>query len=263
MKTNLLLHFNNNKDNFSKSQNKIANYIVDNFYQASVLTAREIGQKVNVSESTVVRFATSLGYNGFPDFQMALKEANLDNLSQEDKFEVSASKVIDDSFLSSMKIDQDLILRTMQSNTTDVFDNVVNLISNSKHIYIYCSEKTYHVGYILNYYLSSISINSSLLNDAVYELAKNKISNMKKDDLLFCIDFPKYNHNLVELLKLTKQNSKNSVFITDIISNLTKEYSDNIIISKIDSMSYHDTMVAPLSIINAILSCVIKKNKGL
>lgn len=262
MISNLYLQIDKSRDKFSKGQKKIAKYIEDNLSEASYMTALKIAERVGVSESTVVRFATIIGYDGFPEMQKAMQEVVRDNLSSIGRIEVTTGRIGNNDVISSV-LNQDIekIRRTIEDVSKEDFDRAVDSITKAKKIYVFGVKSSSYIASFFAYYLDLIFGNVCVLNTTSKTSNYEKLFRITKDDVLIAVSFPRYSTMAVESMKFAKEAGADVIAITDSMTSPLAENADSLLIAHTDMASIVDTLVAPLSLINALLVDIVIKNK--
>ncbi len=249
-----------NFSKFSKGQKAIANYIAENYDKAAFVTAAKMGRIVGVSESTVVRFAYALGYDGYPELQRNLQELIRNKLTTVQRIQMTSELPQDEVLTAVMKADISNIRATIESNDTKTFNAFIDEIFAAKKVYIMgvksAAPLAQFMGYYLSFILDNVCVVSSLLMD-VYD----SMIRIGKDDLCIGISFPRYSTRTAEALAFAKTRKAKVVAITDSPFAPIAEIADNILIAKSDMASFADSLAAPLSLINAIIVAASLRNK--
>jgi len=236
----------------SKGQKLIAEYILNNYDKAAFMTASRLGDVVGVSESTVVRFANVLGYDGYPRLQKALQELIRNKLTTVQRIEMSSD--LDQSMIlrNVLKADMNNIRQTIEEVNNEAFDAVVNKILQARHIYVLglrsASPLAQFMGYYLNFIFDNVRIVTSGVNDIFEQLI-----HIGQDDLLIGISFPRYASRAIEAMKFSKERGAATVALTDSLLSPLTSYADYTLLARSDMASFVDSLVAPLSLINALI----------
>jgi len=245
----------------SKRQKLIAEYILENFDKAAFMTALKLGEKVGTSESTVVRFAMMLGYDGYPAMQEALQEMVRHKLTTIQRMELAGD--MDESMVlrQVLKTDTNNIRLTLDAIDTAVYDEVVSTIAGCRRLYIMgvrsSAPLAQFMGYYLNFMLDNVHVVTSGVNDVLEQLM-----HISEGDVLVCISFPRYARRTVEGAKYARERGARVVAITDSVLSPLAEFADHTLIAQSDMASFVDSLVAPLSVINAlIVSLGLKKRE--
>ena len=262
MKNNLLREIESKMTSFSKGQKLIANYISENYDKAAYMTAAKLGSVVNVSESTVVRFAIELGFDGYPDLQHALQELVRTSLTSVQRMEVTNSRIGDGDVLTSVLLsDADKIRHTLEAIDKEDFDKAVEKIIGARTIYIMGMRSSATLAGFLNYNLRMIFDNVKLVDTTSVSEMFEGIMGMREDDVLVAISFPRYSKRIINAVDYAKHVGTNVIAITDSKMSPIAQNANEKLIAKSDMASFVDSLVAPLSIVNAIVVAVARKKQ--
>lgn len=238
----------------SKGQKLLTNYITDNYDKAAFLTAAKLGEVVGVSESTVVRFAMFLGYKGYPDFQRALEETVRNKLNSVQRMEVTYGRIQKNNVLSSvLASDAEKIHETMETINEEVFEQAVDLILSARKIYIIGIRSCAPLAQFLSFYLNLMFENVILLNTTSSSEIFEQMIHMNSQDLIIGISFPRYSMRTLKALEFANNRSAKVITITDSVHSPMNLYSSCNLIALSDMASICDSLVAPLSVINALI----------
>ena len=217
MITHLLTRIDLMMSSFSKGQKRIALYIEEHYDKAAFMTASKLGETVGVSESTVVRFATELGYDGYPKLQKAMQEMIRNKLTSVQRIEVTSSRIGDGNVLDSV-LNQDIekIRRTIEETSHEAFDRAVDEICKAKRIYIFGARSTAAIANFLAYYFELIFDNNVIvINTSSYTSTYEHIFRMTSDDVIIGISFPRYSKMTIEAMDFARKRGAHSIAITD------------------------------------------------
>ena len=250
----LLSKMNVQYQNFSKGQKKLAAYIKENYDKAAFLTAAKLGETVGVSESTVVRFATHLGYKGYPEFQRELEELVRNKLNSIQRMEVTYGKVPQSEILDTvLHSDIDKIKMTLEAVDHEAFNLAVETILEAKNIYVVGIRSCAPLAEFLAFYLNLIFDGVRLLNtNSASELFEQMIRIGEKD-VIIGISFPRYSMRTLKALEFANNRNAKVITLTDSIHSPMNLYSSCNLIARSDMASIVDSLVAPLSVINALV----------
>lgn len=250
--TDLIARINANYSSFSKGQKLLANYIVDNYDRAAFITASRMGRTVGVSESTVVRFAYALGYDGYPELQRSLQEMIRNRLTTVQRIQLTSDLEQDEVLSTVLKSDIGNIRSTIESVDTAVFNTVIDNMLNARRVYLVgiksAAPLAQFFGYYLNFILEDVVIVTSMQTD-VYE----SMLRIGDQDMCIGMSFPRYSSRTVDALKFAKDRGAYVAAITDSMFSPIAELADSVLIARSDMASFADSLVAPLSLINAII----------
>lgn len=245
----------------SKGQKLIAEYILKHYDKAAFMTAAKLGISVGISESTVVRFADELGFDGYPKLQKALQELIRNKLTTVQRLELSNDFISEKNVLKGvLKGDMENIRSTLEKIDDNTFTNVVNSIFKSKKIYIIGLRSSTALAEFLGFYLNLILDNVKVVEYGISDIFEQMI-NLSLDDLVIGIGFPRYANRTIKALRFAKSRGAKIVAITD--SNLSPlaENADYSLIAQSNMASFVDSLVAPLSVINALIIAVGLREK--
>lgn len=246
----------------SKGQKIIAQFIMSNYDKAAFMTAARLGAKVGVSESTVVRFANAVGFIGYPQLQKQLQEMVKTRLTTVQRIEMSSDYSNEESILKNvLKADMENIRSTMDEIDNDVFEIVTKSIIESKSVYIIGLRSSTALSEFLGFYLN-------LIRDKVYVVTYTigdifeQLFRLGKDDLVIGIGFPRYSTRTINALEYSKSKGAKVVAITDSMLSPLASNADYTLIAKSNMESIVDSIVAPLSVLNALIVAVGVKEKS-
>lgn len=252
--SDILKNIESNMSTFSKGQKKIAEFITKQYDKAVFMTAAKIADETGVSESTVVRFADALGFDGFPEFQQALQESVKGRLTALQRF-AQASEHLESRDMLSLVMNSDIsrLKATYEQMDKALFEKAVEAISSAKNIFIIgirsSSALASFLGFYLNLLFDGVRVVSTTSVSEVFE----QIMRINEGDVLIGISFPRYSNRTVKALQYAKSKNATVLSITDTKTSPLVEYSDVALLAESGMMSFVDSLVAPLSIINALI----------
>ena len=260
---NLLNKMNVKYQKFSKGQKKLASYISDNYDKAAFMTAAKLGETVGVSESTVVRFAIHLGYKGYPEFQKALEELVRNKLNSIQRMEVTYGKVPQAEILDTvLHSDIDKIKMTMENIDHDAFEQAVETILDAKSIYIVGIRSCAPLASFLGFYFHLLFNQVHLLHTNSSSELFEQMIHISEEDVIIGISFPRYSMRTLKALEFANNRKARVITLTDSIHSPMNLYSSCNLIARSDMASIVDSLVAPLSVINAlVVSLCMRKQK--
>jgi len=242
---------------FSKGQKLIANFIINHYDKAAFMTAAKLGEEVGVSESTVVRFANEIGFDGYPKLQKVLKELIKSKLTSVQRMEVSSNRINEDNILKSvLQSDMEKIKLTLEELDTNTFDNVVESILNAERIYILGVRSSAPLASFLGFYFNLIFSNVRLVHTTSVSEMFEQIIHASENDVIIGISFPRYSKRTISALKFGKSRGATVISITDSKESPLAQCSDHSLIARSDMASFVDSLVAPLSVINALIVAI-------
>lgn len=248
----------------SKGQKLIANYILNNYEDAFLMTAQKIGEEVKVSESTVVRFAVALGFDGFPEFSKALKKWNNDKKNSVQKMDVKYKKSSENEILNSViKSDIDKLQDTLKNIDDKAFNNAVEMILSAKKIYVAGLRSCAPLAQFLHFYLNMLRPDVILITSTSTTEIFEQMIRINDKDCFIGISFPRYSMRTLKAMELAHDRNAKIIAITDSDHSPMSLYSNCNLLARSDMVSIVDSLVAPLSIINALVValCLKKPNE--
>ena len=260
MTKNLLARINEQQTKLSKGQRLIAGFITDHYDKAAFMTASKLGTTVGVSESTVVRFATELGYDGYPQMQKAMQEMIRDKLTSVQRIDVTHSRISDGNVLSYiLNKDIEKIRHTLEETSNQDFEAAVEAISHAKTIYIFAVRSSAALASFLGYYYSLIFENVKVISNYGETEIYEKLFRISSEDVIIGISFPRYSNAAIQAMTFAHRRGAKVIALTDSMSSPLVETSDYVLIAKSDIASVVDSLVAPLSMINALIAATVLK----
>ena len=245
---------------FSKGQKRIAAYITDNYDKAAFMTANRLGKTVGVSESTVVRFAMELGYDGYPSMQKAMQEMVLNRLTSAQRLVVANDRMADQDVISTVLLsDAEKVRQTAETFDRAAFSAAVNAVLNGKRIYLIgvrsAAALANFAGYYLNYMFPDVH---TITTNGVGEIFEQLV-NIGADDVIIAFSFPRYSTATIKAVQHCHSIGATVIAITNSQMSPLAQYSDYVLIAKSDMVSFVDSLVAPLSVVNALLVALAAK----
>lgn len=260
--SDIIKNIGDNSKTLSKSHKKIAEYILEKCEKAAYMTAGRLSEKTGVSESTVVRFAYEMGYDGYPAFQKALKDYVKGQMTTAQRMELAYEKMASGDILAStLKADIGYIEKTMETIDKDQFERAAEAISKADKIYVTGVRSAAGLAEFARFYLHLIFDNVQMINSTSGDGLFEQILNVGKNDVVIGISFPRYSKNTIKAISYAKSNGATVIGITDSENSPVALGSDICLISRSDTASFVDSLVAPLSVINALIAAVGIKNR--
>ena len=262
MITHLLVRIDAKMSTFSKGQKLIAEFIEQHYDRAAFLTASKLGELVGVSESTVVRFATELGYGGYPELQKAMQEMIKDKLTSVQRIDVTAAKIGEGSVLDTV-LSQDIlkIRRTLEETSREDFDRAVESVINAENIYIFGVRSSSSLAGFLGYFFDLILGNVHIVTDSSRSGMYEALLRISEKDAIIGISFPRYSRTAAEAMTFAKSRGAATIAITDSLLSPLAQSAESVLIARSDMASVVDSLVAPLSLINALIVATVIKKK--
>lgn len=246
----------------SKGQKILAAYITENFDKAVFLTAAKLGEEVGVSESTVVRFATHLGYRGYPEFQKALADMLTTKLHSSKRAEVTYGRMDKSKVLESvLRADYERIQKTIDTIDESAFNLAIDLLLQGKKIYVIgirsCAPLAEFLAFHLNLMFKEVKLIHSNSSSELFE----QMMYIGKDDVIVGISFPRYSMRTLKAMEFANNRNAKVITLTDSVHSPLNLYSSCNLIAASDMGSVLDSLVAPLSVINALIMAVCMKKQ--
>ena len=247
---------------FSKGQKAIGRYMLEHYDKAAYLTASKLGAVVRVSESTVVRFAIELGFEGYPELQKSLQELIRTKLTSVQRMEITNDRIGDGEVLSKILAgDIDKIRTTLDRIDPAAFDAAVDAIIGAKHIYISgmrsASLLSGFLGYYFNLMFPDVRTVQATSSSEMFE----QLFRIDEGDVFIGISFPRYSKRIIDAIDFAKSKGAVTVALTDSDASPLAACADHLLIARSDMASFVDSYVAPLSVINALIVAVSKKKQ--
>lgn len=247
---------------FSKGQRLIAGYIIHHFDKAAFMTASKLGSTVGVSESTVVRFASEIGFEGYPQLQKALQELIRNKLTTVQRMDVTNDQMGDTNILAKvLNKDIDKIRHTLEETSMDDFSKAVDTIVSARNIYIIGVRSSSALAQFLSFYFNHIFPSVRLINTTSTSEMFEQIMRIGPEDVFIAISFPRYSKRTVMSCRYARNNGAKVISITDSGKSPIAQYADCVLMARSDMASFVDSLVAPLSLINALIVAVGMKKR--
>lgn len=250
---------------FSKGQKLIARFILESYDKAAFMTASKLGRTVNVSESTVVRFAAELGYDGYPAMQKALQEMIRSKLTSVQRIEVSNDRIGNQDILSIvMQSDIEKIRMTLEETDREQFEGAVDAIVSAQHIYILGVRSAAALSSFLGFYFNLIFDNVTMVSATSTSEIFEQLLRIGPGDVILGVSFPRYSRRTVKAMEFSRNRGAETIAITDSETSPLTATATLTLLAKSDMASFVDSLVAPLSLVNAlIVSIGRRKNEDL
>lgn len=242
---------------FSKGQRLIARYITESYDKAAFMTANRLGKTVGVSESTVVRFAVDLGFDGYPSMQKAMQEMVLNRLTSVQRIEVANDRIGNQDVVSMvLQSDMEKLRRTGETLDREEFRAAVKAILGAKRVFILgvrsAAPLANFLGYYLNYMFNNVHIVTTSGTGEMFE----KIVGVNSDDVVIAFSFPRYSTSTVKGAQYCRSTGATVIGLTDTKLSPLGQNSDHVLVTKSDMVSLVDSLVAPLSVVNALVVAI-------
>ena len=255
--SDLMSKIQSNMSEFSKGQRLIARYIIEHYDKAAFMTASKLGSTVGVSESTVVRFATELGYGGYPQLQKALQEMIRNKLTAVQRMEVTNDRMGNRDVLRSvLNSDIEKIRLTLDELDQETFNAVVEAILQAKHIYILGVRSSSALSSFIGFYFNLLFDNVKLIHTTSVSEIFEQILRVGEGDVVLGVSFPRYSKRTLKALEYSRNSGATVIALTDSRLSPLSQIAHHTLIAKSDMASFVDSLVAPLSVINALIVAI-------
>lgn len=247
---------------FSKNQKIIARFILDSYDRAAFMTANRLGKAVGVSESTVVRFAVELGYDGYPSMRKAMQEMVVNRLTSVQRLEVAHNTIADQDILSLvLQSDMDKLRRTSETVDRAEFQAAVDAILNAKKVYVIGVRSAAPLANFLGYYLNYMFHNVRIVTASGINEMFEQIVGVGAEDAVVAFSFPRYSATTAKGAKYCRSTGATVVGLTDNCQSPLGQNCDHVLLAKSDMVSLVDSLVAPLSVTNALIVALAAKRE--
>ena len=248
---------------FSKGQRRIAKYILEAYDKAAFMTANRLAKTVGVSESTVVRFAVELGFNGYPSMQKAMQEMVLNRLTSVQRMGVANDRIGDQDVVSMvLGADADKLRQTAEVVSREDFQAAVQAILKARHIYVVGVRSTSALASFLGYYLNFMFDNVHVVTTSGASEMFEKLVGVGSEDVVVAFSFPRYSTSTLTGAQYCRSTGATVVSITDSRLSPLGQNSDYVLVAKSDMLSLVDSLVAPLSLVNALIVALATKREA-
>ncbi len=263
MSNDVLAVIQENMASFSKGQRKIAGFILESYDKAAFMTASRLGKRVGVSESTVVRFAAELGYRGYPEMQKSLQKMIRSRLTSVQRIEVTRDRLGDQDLVSAvLHSDIEKIRLTLEELDRKDFDGAVDAIVAARRIYVLGVRSSAALATFLAFYFNLIFDNVEVVSASIGGEVRDDLVRVGEGDVVIGVSFPRYSHRTVQAMRFARGRGATTVAITDSEASPLAPISKFTLKARSDMASFVDSLVAPLSLVNALLVAVSRKKDG-
>lgn len=247
----------------SKGHKKIADFIKNNYEKASFMTAAKLGKTVGVSESTVVRFASHVGFDGYPELQKHLQELVKSHLTSVQRMEVAANRMGGDDIINdAFAADAEMLKRTREGVSREDFFGSVAAINKAHKIYVLGSRSSASLASFAAFYLNYLCDNVVLIDTSSTSEMFEQMFRISEHDVCIAISFPRYSNQTINALSFAKSRGATIISITDGEMSPIAQYATYLLVAESSMVSFVDSLVAPLSLINALIAACAKENDG-
>lgn len=257
MERDILTLMNKESHKFSKGQRMICKYITENYDKAAFMTAGKLGRTVGVSESTVVRFASDLGYDGYPGMRKAMQEMVRNRLTAVQRIEVAKEQIDRSNILDAvLSADMEKLHNTLEEVNKDDFNRAVDVILKAKTIYIVGMRSSTSLANFMGFYLNLLLDNVRLVHDTSVSEVYEQVFRIHEGDVFIGISYPRYSSRTIKAMQFAKSTGATAIGITDGPSSPFVGVADINLFAKSDMVSFLDSLVAPMSLINALIVAI-------
>ncbi len=262
MSSDILAILQERQPTFSKGQRRIAKYITESYDKAAFMTANRLGKTVGVSESTVVRFAVDLGFDGYPSMQKAMQEMVLNRLTSVQRIEVANDRIGTQDVVSMViHSDMEKLRQTGETVSREEFAAAVSAVLRAKRVFILgvrsAAPLADFLGYYLNYMFNNVHVLTGCGTSEMFE----KIVGVGADDVVIAFSFPRYSSATTKGAQYCRSTGATVIGITDSRESPLGVCCDHVLCAKSDMVSLVDSLVAPLSIVNALIVAIAAKRE--
>lgn len=262
MHTDILAILEANAHTFSKGQRAIAAYISESYDKAAFMTASKLGATVGVSESTVVRFAMELGYDGYPSMQKALQEMVVNRLTSVQRIEVANDRIGNQDVLTTViQSDIDKLRQTAETVSKEHFAAAVEAVLKARRVFIMGVRSTAPLASFLGYYLSQMLDTVHTVTASGTSAVFEKIISVDDRDVVIAFSFPRYSTSTAQGAAYCRSKGAKVIGITDSSISPLGRSSDHVLLAKSDMISLVDSLTAPLSICNALIVSIAARRE--
>ena len=242
---------------FSKSQKRIAQYIIEHYDKAAFMTAARLGKTIDVSESTVVRFAAELGFEGYPAMQRAIQEMIRSKLTSVQRIEVASDRMADNNLLDMvLQADVDNIMKTLEDTDRREFEKVVSTILEARRIYIIgvrsAAALASFLGFYFNLIFPDVRVVGTISTSEIFE----QILGISDQDVLIAVSFPRYSKRTLKAMQYARAHAAQVIALTDSHHSPLEQYATHMLCARSDMVSFADSLVAPFSLANALIVAI-------
>lgn len=246
----------------SKQQKKLGNFFKENPEHAAFMTAARVAKETGVSEATVVRFAASLGFSGYQSFLKAMREETKGKLNSIKRMQIVSEKFRQEDILKNvLKADVVQIEKTLEFIDNKEFQKAIDYLIGAKTVYILALRSSAALANFMGFYFNMLFENVKVISGNSAEGITEKMIRISEKDVVVGISFPRYSASVVGALQFAKSKKANVIAITDNENSPIVKYSDCCLFAKSEMDSFADSLVAPMSIINAIILAIGYRKK--
>ncbi len=262
MQQDIIARLNGQSHKFSKGQRAISAFITESYDKAAFMTAAALGKAVGVSESTVVRFAMELGYNGYPELQKAMQEMVVNRLTAVQRIEVANDRIGNQDVLSMvLQSDIEKLRQTEEIVSREDFRQAVDAILSARRVYILGVRSTAPLASFLGYYLGQMLDNVHVVTTSGTSAVFEQIISADRQDAVVAFSFPRYSTSTAQGAEYCRSKGVRVIGITDSMASPLGRSCDHVLLAKSDMISLVDSLTAPLSIVNALIVAIAARRE--
>lgn len=259
---NIVVLLESRMSSMSKGQKKISRYMIDHYDKAAFMTASKLGAVVGVSESTVVRFAAEMGYEGYPEMQKALKSYTGSRMTSIQRMDVMNDQLNGEDVLSRvLSFDIEQIRKTLDEIDRDEFASTVDELVAAKSVYVIGARSAAVLARYIVFYFNIMVENCKIVHTTSTSEMFEQILNIGSGDIMIGVSFPRYSKHTVKAFRYAHERGAKVIAITDSSTSPLARYADHLLTAHSDMASFADSLVAPMSLINALISAVGMRKK--
>lgn len=248
---------------FSKGQRLIAKYIEEHSDKVAFMTASRLGATVGVSESTVVRFATEIGYSGYPALQQAMQEMIRSKLTSVQRLEMTSSNIAPERLLDAvLEQDIDILRRTKETVNREDFYRAADALQRAQRVYILGAGSSLALATFLSHYFRLVFDTVHLVEATSEATILQQMIHAGEGDAIIAISFPRYSKKAAKALQYASDRGVSTIAITDSPLSPLARHASHVLLARSDMVSFVDSLVGPLSLINALIVTVAIRRKG-
>lgn len=242
---------------FSKGQRVLARFVLDHYDKAAFMTASRLGKEVGVSESTVVRFAAELGFRGYPGMKKALQEVVRSRLTAVERLEV-AEQTMNTRDVARVVLRADIanLQATLDETDEAAFNTAVDRIVSARRIFLVGMRTSTTLSNFFGFYLNLLRDNVHVIQDTAAMEVYEQMLRVREGDLVIGISFPRYSNRTINAMKYARDRGAGTLGITDTKASPLNDYSDVCLFAKSEMVSFLDSLVAPMGLINALIVAI-------
>ncbi len=261
MDKDILSLMNSGDRRLSKGQRQIARFITENYDKAAFMTAGKLGRTVGVSESTVVRFATELGFDGYPGMRRAMQEMVRSRLTSVQRIAVAQDMLGADVIKTVMNSDVDKLQASIDELDRKAFDLAVEAIGGADHLYIVGMRSSAALASFMGFYMNLLVEDVRLIHDTTTNEVYEQIMHIGPGDVYVGISYPRYSASSLKAMEFAKRQGATVIALTDQENSPFARLADIKLFAKSDMVSFLDSLVAPMSLINALIVAVAARRR--